>query len=92
VLIVSFPLVGRESVKLVKDDDLWADDDDAKCCADESESFFVYFNSFVGGIYFLHKNVNFCACNFNLKNFNFLFTFSRLLIPLTIIMRIARAT
>lgn len=45
---VSLPLVGRESLKLVKVDDLWAvdnDDDDADAvvkCADESGSFFVF--------------------------------------------------
>lgn len=42
---VSLPLVGRESLKLVKVDDLWAvdnDDDDVDAvvkCADESGSF-----------------------------------------------------
>lgn len=48
---VSFPLAGRESVKLVKvdeDDDLWADDnddDDVVKSADESGSCFLQYFS-----------------------------------------------
>lgn len=70
-LKVSFPLVGRESAKLVKveDDDLWADDnddDDVVKSADESGScFFAIFFSRLD--LFTHKKV---ICM--LKNFNFL--------------------